>query len=327
MGWIQSTLSLLAYCSLGFVVAEIYLTLNKLWTRKHETQVVESISPMSKLVGLIPLTVFAIDGGLKREWEVMIFNGLWILALVVQLLIGIGLWEVGRRRISLWVMLRRALSQERSELGGLLKALVQPTGARQIIDILGQLATIDGHLDQAERELIQTFANHWQISLDWQAICGHLQANASLRLRSLSQAVTSYLELNPPKDQTRQLADLVVLIIRADGKVSVEEEITLAETTNQLNGYANGSSAAYHYVNIVTRSDEQAGALMGLLDHVVERQVAGGTTYLAGPYFSDLYAERVAKQYRALGFFAIMLDQEGLDRLVEEELGEALSVV
>ena len=326
MRWIQSTLSLLAYCSLGFVVAEIYLTLNKLWTRKHEPQVVESISPMSKLVGLIPVTVFAIDGGLKREWGVVIFNGLWILALVVQLLIGIGLWEVGRRRISLWVMLRRALSQERSELGDLLKALVQPTGARQIIDILGQMATIDGHLDQAERELIQTFANHWQISLDWKTIYGHQQANASLRLRSLSQAVTSYLELNPPKDQARQLADLVVLIIRADGKVSVEEEITLAETTNQLNSYAHGSSAAYHYVNIVTRSDEQAGALMGLLDHVVERQVAGGTTYLAGPYFSDLYAEQMAKQYRALGFFAIMLDQAGLNRLLEEELGEAVAV-
>jgi hypothetical protein len=326
MALFQPSLSLLIYASSGFVVAEIYLTLNKLWSRKHEPQVVESISPMSKLVGLVPVTVFAIDGVLRQLWVVAIVNGLWIMARTVQLLIGIGLWEAGRRRISLWVMLRRALSQERSELGDLLKALVRPTGARQIVDILGQLVTIDGHLDQAERELIQTFANHWQISLDWQAICGHLQANASLRLRSLNQAVTSYLELNPPKDQARQLADLSALIIRADGKITVEEEITLAETTNQLNSYVHGSNAGYHYVNIVTRSDEQAGALMGLLDHVVERQVAGGTTYLAGPYFSDLYAEQVAKQYRALGFFAIMLDKEGLDRLVEEELGEALSV-
>jgi len=162
--------------------------------------------------------------------------------------------------------------------------------------------------------------------LDWQAIHDHQLANASLRLRSLSQAVTSYLELNPPKDQARQLADLSVLIIRADGKITLEEEITLAETSNQLNSYVHGSNAEYHYVNIVTRSHEQAGALMALLDTVVERQVAGGTTYLVGPYFSDLYAEQVAKQYRALGFFAIMLDQAGLDRLVEEELGEALAV-
>jgi hypothetical protein len=162
--------------------------------------------------------------------------------------------------------------------------------------------------------------------LDWQAIHDHQLANASLRLRSLSQAVTGYLELNPPKDQARQLADLVVLIVRADGKVTVEEDITLAETTNQLNAYGHGRNAEYCYVNIVTRSPEQAGALMGLLDRVVERQVAGGTTYLVGPYFSDLYAEQVAKHYRALGFFAIMVDQAGLDRLVEEELGEALAV-
>ena len=87
-----------------------------------------------------------------------------------------------------------------------------------------------------------------------------------------------------------------------------------------------GSNAEYHYVNIVTRSHEQAGALLALLDSVEERQVAGGTTYVVGPFFSDLYAEQVAKQYRALGFFAIMLNQEGLDRLVDEELGEALAV-
>ncbi len=326
MALFQPSLSLLVYASSGFVVAEIYLTLNKLWSRKHEPQVVESISPMSKLVGLVPVTVFAIDGVLRQLWVVAIVNGLWIMARTVQLLIGIGLWEAGRRRISLWVMLRRALSQERSELGDLLKALVRPTGARQIVDILGQLAYIDGELDQAERQLIQTFADHWQIGLDWQAIHDYQLANASLRLRSLSQAVTSYLELNPPKDQARQLADLSALIIRADGKITVEEEITLAETTNQLNSYVHGSNAEYHYVNIVTRSHEQAGALLALLDSVEERQVAGGTTYVVGPYFSDLYAEQVAKQYRALGFFAIMLNQEGLDRLVDEELGEALAV-
>ena len=100
----------------------------------------------------------------------------------------------------------------------------------------------------------------------------------------------------------------------------------MAETTNQLNSYVHGSNAEYHYVNIVTRSHDQAGALLALLDSVEERQVAGGTTYVVGPYFSDLYAEQVAKQYRALGFFAIMLNQEGLDRLVDEELGEALAV-
>ena len=96
-------------------------------------------------------------------------------------------------------MLRRALSQESSELGDLLKALVRPTGARQIVDILGQLATIDGELDQAERQLIQTFADHWQIALDWPAIHDHQLANASLRLRSLSQAGDQLLGIESPE--------------------------------------------------------------------------------------------------------------------------------
>ena len=313
----QSTSSLLAYGSLLFVVAEIYLTLNKLWSRKHEAQVVESISVMSKLVGLVPVTVFAIDGSLRQQWVVAIVNGLWMMARSVQLLIGIGLWEVGRRRISPWVMLRRALSQERSELGDLLKALVRPIGAQKMIDILGQLAYIDDHLDPRERELIQTFADHWQIHLNWEAIHAHRLSTPSRRLQSLSQAITDYLAMAPPADQARQLTDLVALIIRADGQVTAEEDITLAETTNQLNAYGCGRKADYSYVNIVPRSSEQATALVSLLMNVEERQVAGGSTYLVGPYFSALYAEQIAKQYRALGFFAIMVDQVGLDRLVE----------
>jgi len=309
-------------------VAEIYLTLNKLWSRKHEPQVVESISVMSKLVGLVPVTVFAIDGGLKHQWLVLLVNGLWIMARTVQLMIGIGLWEVGRRRISLWAMVRRSLNQERSELGDLLKALVRPTGARQIIDILGQLAYIDDHLDPSEQALIQTFADHWQIALDWDTIHAHRLSTPSLRLQSLSHAITTYLGMGPPADQVSQLGDLVGLVIRVDGRVTAEENITLAEATHQLKSYVTGGKPDYCYVNIVPRSSDQATALVSLLMNVEERQVAGGRTYLVGPYFSALYAEEVAKQYRALGFFAIMVDQVGLDRLVGVELnaGPALAI-
>jgi hypothetical protein len=136
MAWLQSIFSLLAYCSLGFVVFEIYLTLNKLWSRKHDPRVVESISVMSKLVGLVPVTMFVLDAGIRREWSAASLDGLfWIFALVVELLIGMGLWVAGQRRRSLWTLLRRALALERSEMGDLLKALVRPIGAHQIIEI------------------------------------------------------------------------------------------------------------------------------------------------------------------------------------------------
>lgn len=326
MPWLQSIFSLLAYCSLGFVVFEIYLTLNKLWSRKHDPRVVESISVMSKLVGLIPATMFVLEAGLRRDWSAASLDGLiWIFALVVELLIGMGLWVAGQRRRSFWVMLRRALAQERSELGDLLKALVRPMGAHQIIDILGQLAYLDDDLDPRERELIQTFADHWQIPLDWQLMAANRLQAPALRLQALSDAVTSYLALSPPADQVSQLGDLVSLIIRADGKVTPEEEITLAETTNHLQVYLGGGDANYCYVNIVPRSSEQAAALLSLVTNVEERQIAGTSTYFVGPYFSSLYAEQIAKQYRGLGFFAIMVDQKGLDRLVDGQQAEVVS--
>jgi hypothetical protein len=230
-----------------------------------------------------------------------------------------GLWEAGQRRRPLLLMLRRALTQERYELGDLLKALVRPLGAHQIIELLGQFASIDDHLDPREQQLIQTFADHWQIPIVWDAIHAHRLSTPSQRLQALSHSVTDYLAMGPPADQARQLGDLLALIIRADGKVTTEEQITLAETTNQLNAYVGGGKVNYCYVNIVPRSSEQATAIVSLLINVEERQIAGGRTYLVGPYFSALYAEEVAKQYRALGFFAIMVDQMGLDRLVDRE--------
>ena len=164
------------------------------------------------------------------------------------------------------------------------------------------MAYIDDHLDPREQALIQTFVDHWQIALDWDTIHAHRLSKPSLRLQSLSHAITSYLAMSPPADQVRQLGDLVGLVIRVDGRVTAEEEITLAEATHQLNAYGRGSKVNYCYVNIVPRSSDQATALVSLLMNVEERQVAGGSTYLVGPYFSALYAEEVAKQYRALGF-------------------------
>ncbi|MEI6359790.1 MAG: hypothetical protein WCO50_05620 [Synechococcus sp. ELA619] len=164
------------------------------------------------------------------------------------------------------------------------------------------MAYIDDHLDPREQALIQTFVDHWQIALDWDTIHAHRLSTPSLRLQSLSHAITSYLAMSPPADQVRQLGDLVGLVIRVDGRVTAEEEITLAEATHQLNAYGRGGKVNYCYVNSVPRSSEQATALVSLLMNVEERQVAGGSTYLVGPYFSVMYAEEVAKQCRALGF-------------------------
>ena len=46
--------------------------------------------------------------------------------------------------------------------------------------------------------------------------------------------------MGPPADQVRQLGDLVGLLIRADGRVTAEEDIALAEAAHQLNAYGRG---------------------------------------------------------------------------------------
>ena len=50
----QQAIHILAYGVIGFSVVEVYLTLNKLWSRKHIKEVADSISISARTVGMIP---------------------------------------------------------------------------------------------------------------------------------------------------------------------------------------------------------------------------------------------------------------------------------
>jgi len=71
--------------------------------------------------------------------------------------------------------------------------------------------------------------------------------DAVLAIAISEPAITSYLAMGPPADQVRQLGDLVGLLIRVDGRVTAEEDITLAEATHQLNAYGRGGKPDYCY--------------------------------------------------------------------------------
>ena len=87
----------LSYASLFLMAIEIYLSLNKLWRRKHEKAVAESISLSAKFISLFPIVTFTISFYIDNKIPAFAGNTMLISFIIIQIMIGSGLWINGQK--------------------------------------------------------------------------------------------------------------------------------------------------------------------------------------------------------------------------------------
>ena len=307
MPLLRSTIQFLAAASLLLAAVQVYLTLNKLWKRKHEPAVAESISIMGEFVGLVPLFFLTLNFMLQGQWEGTVDGVLWLLAGGVTITIGTGMWVEGRRGKSFFTLLREALELERGEVGDLAKRFFRPAGARRILRILGHVAFIDDHLDDREREFIQSFVDTWGIPFSPESL-GEVAGDGHVNYRDLRADVEAYLATSPPPNQVRQLSDVVNALVHIDEEVSEEESLILDELDGMWSAYLDEDAEVPLYgVAVVPQSPEQDRAIAEVIPNVGKRPVKGGEAYVVGRYHSERYAEVMGRQYRDLGFFTTVV--------------------
>ncbi len=304
----ESIVGMLAFAALGFSGTAAYLKINKIWKRKHNREVANSVSIAGNFVDLIPLTFFSVHYLLQLQWQGLIDSLIWIVAGIVSIMIGSGLWVHANRRKSTWTRFKEALKLEKSEVGDLAKALFRPSGAAMILEIFAHFAYIDRELDDREKTLIESFASEWALPIDWGKYdrLDTLEGAASLIQAQL--AVSRYLETSPPAEQVAQLFDVLQALVRADDEVSSEEQLILDEAHGMLANYVDESDAQPSYtVVIAPQSGKQDKAISALMPNVEKTEIAGGSVYVAGSYHSRDYANMICEQYRLLGFFTVEL--------------------
>ena len=103
--------------------------------------------------------------------------------------------------------------------------LFRPASAEVVLKILTQFAWIDNELDEREKEYIQSFADSWNLKIDWTQIqevrppvALHENMVVTLKL------VKTYLETSPPGDQVMELADVLKNLVAIDEKITEEEK-------------------------------------------------------------------------------------------------------
>jgi len=294
-----------SWVAIGVGIAAIsnYLIINKLWKRKHLKDVAESISISAALLGLftaIPLLIQAVY--IDRTPLPALKTAIGIVTGVIFVMIGAGMWVGGNRGIPFRRLALRALRLEGRESGDLVKTMLQPKGAEEIIEILGLMARLDHEVQESEIALLRRFAAQWKIDApDLRA--GAVTGDGSLL--EVREAVQRYLALRPPYEQAAHLLDVLNLFARVDEDVSQEERFVIEEVNGLIQQYVGKDTVdrSTYEVVIVPQTKEQFDAVAELLPGARLSERRGGRIISVGTFFSHDYAEAICKKYIALGLF------------------------
>ena len=304
----KSFISIMAYASLGFSFAAAYLKINKIWKRKHIADVANSVSIMGNVFDIIPLSFFALNFLFVAQWQGMIDSVLWIFAGIVSVLIGSGLWVQGNRGKTFWTRVMESLKLEKSEVGHLATTFFRPSGAEIILEIFARFAYIDRDLVAREQELVQSFADTWHLDINWEEHRKLADLEQPVSFVKTRDTVARYLKTSPPAEQVAQLIDVLHALVKIDEKVSDQEKLILEEVHKFLLSYIDDSEIQANYTVIIAPQNRKQDAAIGtLLPDAQKIDVAGGSGYRVGSFYSQDYADVICDQYRALGFFTIDL--------------------
>ena len=215
MEFIKSAVGFLAYAALAISLAAAYLKINKIWKRKHNAEVANSVSIAGNVLDVIPLAVFALNFALIAQWQGFLRSSIWIVAGLILITIGSGFWVQANRHKSTWTRLKEALRLERSEVGHLATTFFRPSGAEIILEILAHFAYIDRELADSERKMIQAFADNWRLKFDWQKFESLGEQDTPASLVQARASVEQYLKTSPPENQVAQLSANTWIILRS----------------------------------------------------------------------------------------------------------------
>ena len=301
----EKFISVLVSGALIFSVIKGYLTVNKIWKRRKNEEVANSISIVAAMLGFAVGFPFLLNSLIITNDYFSAAKSVVALFLAsVFTLIGTGYFVDSNRGKSFFTLLGKALKLEGSESGDLLSDMLSPKGARKIIYILEKLAAIDDDIAQEEIDLIRQFSDKWGIPVP--DLKPGKPENVT-NLVELKALVQSYLNEGPDTDVAEGLVDLINMMAEADDEVTDEEAMAVAEFTGMIAHYVSsekGGDIEMYEVNIVPQGDEQMDAVRELLPELDIVKDRGGQVFKVGKYFSEDYAEAVCKKYISLGLYS-----------------------
>ena len=216
----EKLIGVLVSGALIFSLIKGYLTVNKIWKRRKNEEVANSISIVAAMLGFAVGFPFLLNSLLiTNDYFSAAKSVVALILATVFTLIGTGYFVDKNRGLGLFTLIGRALKLEGKESGELITDMLRPKGANKIIEILKKLAAIDDDIAQEEIDLINQFSEKWGIDLPELKPGKPEKVTNLVELKSLVQA---YLDEGPDTDVAEGLVDLINLMAQADDEVTDE---------------------------------------------------------------------------------------------------------
>jgi uncharacterized tellurite resistance protein B-like protein len=305
---LEELVNFLAYGSLMLGAVSAYLSLNKLWSRKHLPDVAESISIPGAVLEVVPTFIFGVYYFMNTEMVGVIDSVIWTIVAGTYILIGSGFWVRGRRGVGFWRLAWQSIKTERGELANLAMSIVHPDSSGPLIELLRRLAEVDGEISEQEARLVSDVAAQMNIELK---IEPHKVADSRVkRLLNIRNALEQFLVTSPPQQNVEKLEYLMHQLNVADGHEHEDEKSAFEEVQGMIRSYLeNDPQPALFRVLIALQSESQLQRINDLLRGPLLHDGAGGRGVTVGEFYTREYAGAVCEEYRDLGFFCVVTDE------------------
>ena len=304
-GLFKKLIAILVGSALFISIFQAYLKVNKVWKRRKIPEVADSISIVASLMGFAVLFPFLLNSLLiSNDYPAAGKSTIGLFLAALFSLISVGYFLEKNQGKGIFRLIIDALVAEKSESTDLISSMLRPHGAKKIIDILIKLAAIDDDIAKEEIDLINQFADKWNINIPEIKEGKPAEVTNLVELKALVQ---SYLDEKPDTEVAEGLTDLINMMAEADDEITEEESMAVSEFTGMITHYVNaekGGEVDMFEVNIVPQGDEQIGAIKEILPNLDSVRDRGGEVFKVGKFFSEDYAEAVCEKYIALGLYS-----------------------
>ncbi len=301
----KSFITWLAVLALVLAAVIAYLKVNKIWARKHHKEVAASVSVAAAFLSLFTILPFMIKFVVvDQDYAAAGRAAISLVVFMVMVTIGIGFWVRRDERKSIWQLVKQSLLTESGELAYLIHSFAKPKEAATIVRILQLVSAVDKNLDEREMRVIESVARPWGIHVT--EIMNADLESLGADIETVRKAFLEYLSHKPPKNQASKVFDLVRFLIQADKKVTHEEQLILDEISHVVKGYLDKDykTAVTYEVLVVPQHAGERNEIVEMIGSTELKERAGGEAYVAGTYFSELFAHEMCKRYRDMHHFS-----------------------
>lgn len=283
-----------------------YLGINKIWLRKHESEVADSVSILAIILELVFVTPFFLVSLYKFNLSTLSVETLTVVTHLTVFAIGLGLWV--NNGLSFKDKIARAFNIERKEYKSLLKEVLHPSGINKIFKFLCLFAVIDKELHEEEEKLLKAFAKEYGLNynLTMSDVKTLYEANRHdstiTIMKRLQKQIKGYLDTSPPKKVVIYLEDLIFSIIKADKKITVDEEIISQEIIATLQHYLvdDADKKEKYHILLLPQNEQQEQAVLSINATLKSHKTKiHGTenAYEVESFYSESFANMVRSRY------------------------------